>query len=1027
MDTGKGKVTLDMVEASDVLIVGGGFAGCLTALACAEEGLSVTIIERRGYPGREVTAKLRQWVKREGFDQMRPELKALLLPPGEKREIDAEPSEIPDCFSEEIPLFCGSIKKCLLEALLKNGVKTILMSDVAGVLASGDSALGLLLANKYGLQVIRGKLIIDASEGHKALGYMSDVRSDSSSAHYVIGFSGARLPDKNELQVPEEMGVVGDLVRIHPGKSRSCNALVEFGFKPGTQVHSLSGATAREYQARQLAVNIAQHLIHHSEYFQNALMSELANETAIKSSRRGIPTDLPGNFLVPKRDLPFDFSCSDLMNVQESCQQLAAEVKEIVGSTAQIGTDTALCIRSGETAIPLNECRLSDFDDPKLGIPLQSVEFNFKRFLPTAAKCEVLVAGGGTAGACAGIAAAENGADVIVAETNCDLGGTQTLGGISSYYHGYQDGFTKILNSRMAAFGKSIYGKPVPKHIAKMLLYEKELVEKGGRLFLNTSLCGTSVENGAVKGCVAVNDAGMFIIEARVTVDATGDGDIAVFSGAEYTYGNPRNGNVQDYSQFGKGNAHWIVRSSDLDVINHRKMSELMRGLIITHQKAPHYDFVPMLTVRESRHIEGEYTLDLLDIYEGRNFHDAIAVAMTDWDVHGISSSWLGRLGFMPVHMKDSVVQIPYRCCIPRGLDGLLISAKAISATTDAACYCRMAADVQNLGYANGLAAAMAAKEGGGTRKIDVPLLRQRLSELGILPAESLGEPEVSGSAEQRIVQLANGDESALFSVVLLPKERAMPLLEAAFRKPDTDRLCIARAMAWFGSGAGMELLIENLRVLNHREGAAAYDDTHPYKTGNPKAGIIDRIDDYWRINQLLILLGILRDPAAIEVICDVVEKAEAGGEPKREATPYVSSRIDMQRVPHFDRLLCIAFALERLASRRFVPSVEELLDKSYIGGYLSRTNKNAGFNYHGAYAEVSLAAAAARCGSIKGAQCLAEYLDDVHEILSTFAYQELREITCEDFGRDSSAWLKWLAGQEALSPVPYKGLDYVF
>ena len=339
----------------------------------------------------------------------------------------------------------------------------------------------------------------------------------------------------------------------------------------------------------------------------------------------------------------------------------------------------------------------------------------------------------------------------------------------------------------------------------------------------------------------------------------------------------------------------------------------------------------------------------------------------------------------------------------------------------------RMAADVQNLGYANGLAAVMAAKEGGRTRSIDVPLLTQRLSELGILPAESLGGPEISGPDEQRIAQLANGDESALFSVALLPKKRAMPLLNAAFRKPDADKLCIARAMAWFGSGAGMELLIEALRVLNHREGAAAYDDTHPYKTGNPKAGIIDGIDDYWRINQLLTLLGILRDPAAIEVICEVVEKAEAGGEPKREATPYVSSRIDMQRVPHFDRLLCIAFALERLASGRLVTAVERLLDKPHIGGYLSRTNKNAGINYHGAYAEVSLAVAAARCGSIKGAQRLAEYLDDVHEILSAFAYQELVEMTCEDFGRHSSAWLKWLVGRETLSPVPYKGMDYVF
>ena len=205
-----------------------------------------------------------------------------------------------------------------------------------------------------------------------------------------------------------------------------------------------------------------------------------------------------------------------------------------------------------------------------------------------------------------------------------------------------------------------------------------------------------------------------------------------------------------------------------------------------------------------------------------------------------------------------------------------------------------------------------------------------------------------------------------------------MPLLESAFRRQEADRLCLARALAWFGSDIGIGLLIENLRYLTEAEGKTSYDDTHPHKTGNPKAGIVDEIDDYWRINQLLTLLGILGDQAAVEAVCAVVKKADAGGEPKREANIYIRGRIDMQRVPHFDRLLCIAFALERLADDRLTQVVDRLLDKPYVGGYLSLANEDAGMNYHGAYAEVSLAAAAARCGSLKGARRLAMYLDDV-------------------------------------------------
>ena len=39
---------------SDVLVVGGGGAGCMAALTAAEQGASVTILERNGKIGRNV-------------------------------------------------------------------------------------------------------------------------------------------------------------------------------------------------------------------------------------------------------------------------------------------------------------------------------------------------------------------------------------------------------------------------------------------------------------------------------------------------------------------------------------------------------------------------------------------------------------------------------------------------------------------------------------------------------------------------------------------------------------------------------------------------------------------------------------------------------------------------------------------------------------------------------------------------------------------------------------------------------------
>ena len=1012
-------------DVVDTIVIGGGFAGCLTALACAEKGQRVVLVERRPYLGREVTAKLRPWMNREGLDEISSSLRSLLLPEGEAREVDIAPAAWPDCFAGEMPLFCGSIKKTLLAALHEKSVAVLLMCHVAGVLADDTAAQGVLLASKYGLQILRGNTIVDLSERRKTARLMGQIpAADSTLARYTIGLSGVSTPPAATLDLPSELGVDGECVWLHPGKCSSCNMFVELAFRPTSAEDGAFAATAREIEARQLAVRVTKHLEQHVECFEGAVVLDLAAETLLdgplpSASARPLP-----NLLLPQMALPSSMSCADLNELHAGCHALAGEV---AGLAPGAGGPTDAAIRCGVTAIPLGDCTITPFDDPKLPVRLQSVSFDFERFLPIGATGDVLVAGGGTAGACAGIAAAEEGAEVIVSDVNPDLGGTQTLGLVLGYYYGYRDGFTKILDERVAAFAQTLCGGGRAKRVAKMLCYEQEIVDRGGRLLLNTVMAGAVVRDGRLTGAVAVNDEGISIVSANVTIDATGDGDLAVFAGAKHTYGNPRNGNVQDYSQWGRGNVHWTSKSKDLDVIDHRKLSELLRGLTMAHADAPYYDFAPMLTVREARHIEGDYTLDLVDIYEGRAFDDAIAVASSDWDPHGISSSWLGRLGFMPVHLRIPVVQIPYRSCLPKGLDGLLVSAKAISATTDAACYCRMAPDIQNLGYATGLAAAMAAAQEGRTRDIDVSQLRARLLDLAIVSDECAGDPEVTGSAQDRVRRLASGDEMALFGVALLPKADALPLLDAQFHGEGTGKLCLAKALAWFGSKVGLDLLIANLEELNDREGGTPYDDTHPHKLGNPKAGIVDEVDDYWRINQLLALLGILADPAAVPTVAKIVDKATAGGGPKREANTYIKHRIDMQRVPHFDRLLCIAFALERLADPRLVPAADRLLDRPHVTGYLSTTNDRAGLNYHGAYAEVSLAAAATRCGSVKAVTRLAAYLGDVHEILSTFAYRELCEVTGQDRGRRSAAWQEWLSEREVLIPVRYTGTQPVF
>src|SRR5690606_40209490 len=128
-------------------------------------------------------------------------------------------------------------------------------------------------------------------------------------------------------------------------------------------------------------------------------------------------------------------------------------------------------------------------------------------------------------------------------------------------------------------------------------------------------VCGSIVEDGRVKGILICRNGKLEKVFGDIVVDSTGDGDIACFAGAGYRHGNDRNGMTQNYSQWnlaGGGKSPTPI-TSDYDIIDNTKISELQRGLFLSHYEAHFYDFHPYLTVRESRRIIGDYELNLID------------------------------------------------------------------------------------------------------------------------------------------------------------------------------------------------------------------------------------------------------------------------------------------------------------------------------------------------------------------------------------------------------------------------------
>ena len=176
--------------------------------------------------------------------------------------------------------------------------------------------------------------------------------------------------------------------------------------------------------------------------------------------------------------------------------------------------------------------------------------------LPVAARAGVVVCGGGPAGLCAAVAAAQEGAEVLLLERYGFLGGMATAGLVNPFMPYYTGG--KLINrglfeaiitclreaggwtAREDDRGRDAFDPEVLKQVGLEMA-----LEAGVRLRLHTLLAAVQAEGGRVRRLVVAGKAGLEAVEGEVFVDATGDGDLAAWAGAPYGEGRPQDGRCQ--------------------------------------------------------------------------------------------------------------------------------------------------------------------------------------------------------------------------------------------------------------------------------------------------------------------------------------------------------------------------------------------------------------------------------------------------------------------------------------------------
>lgn len=178
--------------------------------------------------------------------------------------------------------------------------------------------------------------------------------------------------------------------------------------------------------------------------------------------------------------------------------------------------------------------------------------------LPVTANAEVIVCGGGTAGAFAALAAAREGRDVLLIEQFGTLGGTATLGLTTPLMSSHIEGnprcsyLTNEVKDRLLALGATNDAGNEFDPLLLAVVLEQLCVEAGVKLLYHTFIpeVVTETVNGVkrLKAVVLANKAGLSLATAKVFIDATGDGDVSVRAGASYRQGNPETGKNQPMS-----------------------------------------------------------------------------------------------------------------------------------------------------------------------------------------------------------------------------------------------------------------------------------------------------------------------------------------------------------------------------------------------------------------------------------------------------------------------------------------------
>ncbi|HPD16928.1 MAG TPA: FAD-dependent oxidoreductase [Planctomycetota bacterium] len=871
----------------DVAVLSGGLCGFAAARSLALKGHRVALIERRPVLGWEVAWAFHVELGEVTCDTARWLAGAMTAAGCPTGAVDPTIAEM---------LLDREAARAGIEVLLHAQPVAVAEDEEEGTLAA------VSVGTKSGEMAVRARAFLDATENALVwrLAGARDLKPFRGAARQTVVLNGF---GSGRPAAPVRLGSVGG---VH-------DVVVRATAWPGEVAVEFGLSACDVHLARRALPDLLRHLRDSGDAFAKALVTSVGVEpyplNSVGDDRR--------QWWCERSDVGNLFAAGSWRATGRTARALTLAERLAIGEDAAAGLAEALD-------------KLPEASQRHVGAP--------SRVAPPAHQADVVVCGGGTGGALAAIAAARQGAKTVLIEQSTCLGGIGTGGGIHSYYHGVAGGLQDELDRRVAELAP-LFGPAAGFHPeAKKVALELMAAEAGVELVYNATITGVQAESAPsslpsrtdgpgtarrLRAVVAAGPEGNATYRAKVFVDATGDGDVAAMAGAEFTFGRATDGLPHAFSlaagRLGD-DGKLLITNFDAGYCDPTDPVDLTRARrhALGHYWRERFDaknrlvyIAPILGLRNSRQVVGDYRLTMADEIEGRQFPDVIAYAYSHYDNHGFDYEnesdeamlWVWLLGNWS---RCFGCEIPYRCLLPAGIEGLLMACRALSMTHDAHNQLRMQRDLQRIGEAAGVAAALAAKRGLTPRQLPVVDLQAVLLASGALgPREQpkLPEPAKIEAAlhdsswlppqvpalpsAERITQLGTDRTSEATWDLIRKGDEALPLLlDAARAEKPATRFWASVALAMLRRP---EAAPELRAALAERRAEAP--------EGRKTAPL-------WR--SAAVLLGRIGDRQAVPELCQVLE----------------------DRGADLDSLIAAVRALGRIGDDNAVPALNALVER---------------------------------------------------------------------------------------------------